>query len=79
MSTYALDIPGQTGDYPVRDTLESALHAAYDELRIRGDIAHVTVLSVETLDDGEIEIEPLCSVVPPITPPSTSPEVPNVH
>lgn len=70
MTRYALDIAGQLGDYAVLDTYSAALQAAAD-LAHTGDT--VTVISFDG-DDGELDFTPLCSVVPPITPPSTSPE-----
>lgn len=69
MTTYALDIAGQTGDYPVHDDFAVALHSAYDELRIR-DIDHVTVVLVEG-DGDALAFTPLVTLSPPAAPKDT--------
>lgn len=69
MTTYALDIAGQVGEYPVIDDFARALHAAYDELRIRGNDGtdSVTVLRVEGEGDA-LAFTPLVTLVPPAAP-----------
>lgn len=66
---YALAADGQVGNYPTEPTLAAALARAYQAVELG-----VTV-TIFAQGAAASDTEALCTVTPPITPPSTSPEV----